>query len=280
MKRLAPLLTLALLGCGLAAPRSAESVTDGVGRARFETRAAGSDLVEVTVLFPANDDGSLRGKSLPAVVFVQGGFVATSRYEWQAIELAKAGYVVALAENQWQLAFFSLDANQAARALLVTPPSGSVLVGAVDANRIAVAGHSLGSVSAMKLALEGDFQAVVLEAGYPDTADDSKLPAFARPSLSLAGTLDCSARLADVQSGWAKLPSPTALVTLDGVTHYQFTDSQKEDEQKGCTPTLSLETAHTRIAQALLAFLDSALSDGTVNKAAFNQVGGATVEVR
>jgi dienelactone hydrolase len=273
-------IALSALGCGLAAPRTGQLVTDGVGRAVFEVRATGTDLNHVTVLFPATETGALRGENLPAVVFIQGGFVATSRYEWQAVELAKAGYVVAIPQNQWQLAFFSIDAGETARKLLVSPPNGSLLDGAVDSTRIAVAGHSLGSVVALKLALNGNYRAVVLEAGFPDTADVSKLPAFTRPSLSVAGTLDCSAKLDGVKTGWASLSSPTALVTLDGVTHYQFTDSQAEDDQKGCTPGVSLDEAHARIASALRGFLGAAMVDDTVGQAALERIEGATVEVR
>lgn len=273
-------LALLLTGCGLAAPRTGAVVQPGVGRAVFETRMAGTDLVPATVLFPAREDGSPLGEKLPAVVFIQGGFVATSRYEWQAIELVKAGYVVALPENALQLAFFTVDAGEAARKLLVTPPPASLLEGLVDAERIGVAGHSLGSVVAMKLALNGHFQAVALEAGFPDTSDLSKLPSFTHPSLSLAGELDCSAKLDGVRDGWNSMPAPSALSVITGVTHYQFTDSQAEDDKKGCTPGLSIEDAHSRIAASLLAFFGTALANGTVNEAGLRAVPGTTVEVR
>ncbi len=281
MKRPSLWILLGLLGgCGLATPRSGQVVTPGVARAVFEARTNGTDLVPVTVLFPARDDGGPIAGKHPAVVFIQGGFVGTARYEWQAVELARAGYVVAIPENQLALAFFSIDYGQTARSLLVQPPPGSLLEGLVDAQRIAVAGHSLGSVVAMKLALEGDFQAVVLEAGFPDGADASKLPGFTRPSLSLAGANDCSAKLASVREGWSGLQSPTALAVLTGVTHYQFTDADTEDRQRKCVPEAELGEAHARIAHALIGFLDAALADGTVGQPALEAVPGATVEVR
>lgn len=266
-------------GC-LAAPQVGELVEPGVGRAVFETRAAGTDLISCTVLFPARENGSFDGTARPAVVFIQGGFVSTSRYEWQARELVKAGYVVVLPENALQLAFFSIDAGEAARKLLASPPPGSLLEGAVDSTRIAVAGHSLGSVVSLKLALNGQFAAVALEAGFPDTADVSKLGAFTRPSLSLAGALDCSAKLEAVRPGWESLPSPTALSVLEGVTHYQFTDSQAEDEAAGCTPGISLEDAHARIANSLIGFFDAALTVGSVGQSSLEAVPSSSVEVR
>jgi hypothetical protein len=272
-------LFLFLSGC-LAAPQVGVLVEPGVGRAVFETRTAGTDLIPVTVLFPARENGSLDGKARPAVVYIQGGFVSTARYEWQARELVKAGYVVALPENALQLAFFSIDAGEAARRLLVSPPRGSLLEGSVDSARIGVAGHSLGSVVALKLALNGQFAAVALEAGFPDTADVSMLPAFTKPSLSLAGSLDCSAKLDGVREGWGSLSSPTALSVLEGVTHYQFTDSQAEDDAKGCTPGVSLEEAHARISATLVGFFDAAIATGTVGQATLEAVPSSMVEVR
>lgn len=272
-------LFLFLSGC-LAAPQVGVLVEPGVGRAVFETRTAGTDLIPVTVLFPARENGSLDGKGRPAVVFIQGGFVSAARYEWQARELVKAGYVVALPENALQLAFFSIDAGEAARRLLASPPPGSLLEGAVDSARIGIAGHSLGSVVALKLALNGQFAAVALEAGFPDTADVSKLPAFTKPSLSLAGSLDCSAKLDGVREGWGSLSSPTALSVLEGVTHYQFTDSQAEDDAKGCTPGVSLEEAHARISATLVGFFDAAIATGTVGQTTLEAVPSSTVEVR
>ena len=224
-----------LSGCGLASPRSGEVVTQGVARAAFEVRANGTDVVHVTVYFPAQDDGTPQPGPRPGVVFIQGGFVATTRYAWQAIALAQAGYVVAVPENALELAFFTVDAGETARALLAAPPRGSLLEGLVDEGRIAVAGHSLGSVVALKVALQGRFAAVAVEAGFADTADLPALARFTRPSLSLAGSLDCKAKLAD---------------------------------------------AHEQIRAALLAFLDAALSDGTLGEPALRAIPGATVEVK
>lgn len=269
-----------LAGCSLATPRSAEVVAPGVGRATFEVRANGTDLVPITVLLPVTEDGAPVGERLPAVVFIQGGFVATERYEWQAVELARAGYVVALPENELALAFFSVNYGQAARDLLAEPPAGSVLERRVDPSRIAVAGHSLGSVVAMKLALAGGFAAVALEAGFPDGADAKQLPSLAVPSLSLAGQLDCQAKVDAVTEGWRSIPAPTALVVLDGVTHFQFTASDAPDLERKCPPVAALDDAHARISQALRTFFAAALGERTVPGDALAAVPGATVEVR
>lgn len=255
-------------------------ISPGVARAQFERRANGTDLVRTSVYFPADERGAPRAGPLPGVVFIQGGFVGTERYAWQAIALAEAGYVVAMPEHPLALAFFSVDSGQTARALLASPPRGSALEGLVDGQRIAVAGHSLGSVVALKLALQGGFAAVLLEAGFPDQADLPKLGAFSAPSLSLAGELDCSAKLAEVRAGWDALPSPTALVVLGGVTHYQFTDSDQEDLKKKCVPTKSLEEAHAAMHAAMVGFFDAALGEGRVGEPALRAIDGVAVEVR
>lgn len=274
------LLILGLSGCGLASPAVGEVVSPGVARASFERRANGTDLVPITVYFPADERGAPRAGPLPGVVFIQGGFVSTGRYSWQGIALAEAGYVVAMPDNALQLAFFTVDYGQAARALLASPPRGSLLEGLVDPQRIAVAGHSLGSVVALKLALEGNFAAVVLQAGFPDGADLPKLPAFTTPSLSLAGELDCSAKLPDVRAGWESLPSPTALTVLTGVTHFEFTDSEAEDLKRKCVPSKTLDEAHAAMRAAMVGFLDAALREGSVGEPALRAIDGATVEVR
>ncbi len=65
----------------------------------------------------------------------------------------------------------------------------------------------------------------------PTRATTTRCLGLGMPSLSLAGRLDCSAKLEDVRAGFEKLPSPSALVVLDGVTHYQFTASEQPDSR-------------------------------------------------
>ncbi len=251
----------------------------------WQVRANGTDLVPMTVYFPATDEGFANGTGLPALVYVQGGAVDPARYSWQAIELAKRGYVVVMPRHPLDLAFFAADFGQTARRALVTPQTAvttkPVLDGVVDPGRIAVAGHSLGGVVTMKLALGGGFQAAVVQASYSDPADDGKLPALSIPTMYLAGQSDCMAKEQQVRDGWAKVSSPTALVVLEGVTHFQFSDSDAEDTKRSCIPTTSLDDAHARILSAMIGFLDAALAaPPTVGEAQLRTIPSAIVEVR
>lgn len=271
---------LTWVGCGLAEPRVGQWVSPGAAEAVFEQRVNGSSLLRTRVVFPANDDGSPRAGPFPAVVFIQGGLVPERRYRWWAEGLARAGFVVALPVHDLSLAIFSIDSGAHARELLVNPPP-SVLTTLVDPRRIAVAGHSLGGVVASKLSLQGGFGALLLHASLPDAPDEAPLRASKLPSLSLAGKNDCTSKVDAVTQGAAKLGTPSALVVLDGVTHYQFTDSDREDVTRGCASGVDLETAHARILAVSIAFLDAALSAmPAVDSPALRAVAGAEVTTR
>jgi dienelactone hydrolase len=271
----------AAAACSPLAPDRGRVVSSGVAAADFEARARATDLVPTRVIFPADDDGLPRkGAPFPALVFVQGGAVDASRYDWLAERLARRGYVVALPRHSLELAILETGNAAAALELLTGNFPPRLLSGLVNQNRVAVGGHSLGGVIAVKAALEKGFAAVVLEASLPDSADDQRLPALGVPSLSLAGAADCSAERAEVEAGWAKLPSPTALVVLPGVTHYQFTDSDAEDRKRGCTGSVDVDAAHEDIERAVAAFLDAALTSGEVGEVSLRAVAGAEVSVR
>lgn len=251
-----------------------------MARTEFQVRSGGTDLVPITLIFPADDQGVPLAGRHPGVVFVHGGFAPPARYEWQAQALARSGMVVAFARNELDLAFFSVDFGEAARVALVDPPADSLLSGHVDPQRVAVMGHSLGSVVALKLALGGRYQAVLLEAGFPDSADLAAVPSLGIPSLSLAGANDCSAKIDKVKEGWATLPSPTALVVLEGTTHYQFTNSDQEDRDRKCVSDVELDTAHGRIESALNSFFTTVWNDEPLQASTFDSLSGASVELR
>lgn len=268
-------LVLFTLGCAPEAPSRGALLEAGVAEAAFEVRAHGSDLVRVSVVFPSDAQGLPAGRALPALVFIHGGLVAPTRYRWQAAALARAGYVVALPEHPLDLAIFSAENGLAARRLLVDSLESSLLRGVVDSARIAVGGHSLGGVVAVKLALAGGFDRLVLEASYPDAADESQLGRLRLPVLSVRAEQDCSADPAQVEAGFDKLPGPGVFAKVAGMTHYQFTDSDAEDLQRGCEPAVGLFDAHATVTELLQRFLGGAL-----DAESFSGLPGVEVRVR
>jgi alpha-beta hydrolase superfamily lysophospholipase len=256
-------------------------LADGVARGTFEVRANGTDLIPVTVIFPSDADGRPLRRGLPAVLYVSGGAVSPARYEWQAVELARRGVVTVLPRHPLDLGFFAIDHGLWTRDAVLPGEAGSYLDGLVDPARFAAAGHSLGGVVAMKLALSGKFQAAVVQASFADPADDAKTKALTLPTMFLAAKGDCQATEAQVREGWAKLSSPTALVVLEGMTHFQFTNSQAEDLARSCPPVLTIDQAHERVVAAMIGFLDGAFgAPATTGEAALKLIPGAQVEVR
>lgn len=255
-----------LTACAFEAPTVGEvlSTEDGitVSEAVFETRANHTDLVPVHVIFPSDETGHAlpAQSSRPAMVFVQGGLVPPERYFWLAERLARKGYVIALPEFANDLALLTEENGHAARDLLKSPPAGSVLDGQVDPAKIAVGGHSLGGVTAVDLALDGGYAGLLIYASIPADYAIPELPGLGIPSLSLAGSADCGATQADFRAGAETLPAPSVLAMMEGVTHYQFTDSQAEDDENGCVPGVSIERAHDLIEAVTVDFLTAAFS--------------------
>lgn len=225
-----------------------------------------TDVLSVDVIFPSTPDGEFRpapfNRRWPAVVFIQGGSVDTARYHWLGVALAQRGFVVAFPKHPQNLSIFEVDNASVARDLLAIPGEGSPLENLIDRDRIAVAGHSLGGVVAVKSALGGGYGAVALLASYPDSADALRFERTSLPTLLLAGASDCQAKLETVKEMSAgAVPGRNALVVLPGVTHYQFTDSDQPDRDRDCAPTASLETAHAQMVQVLEIFLRNALTE-------------------
>ena len=260
-------------GCALSTPERGRVVSEGVGTAEFETRWNQTDLIKVHVYFPSTPDGAMQPGAHPALVYVQGGFVPPQRYFWLGSELARRGWVVAFPEHPLDLAFFSIENGRAAQSLLLKPPPGSLLVGAIDPTRLVVAGHSLGGVVATKLALAGGFRSVVLHASVADSADNAALAVASLPSLFIVGTNDCGGSRQSFIDGWNVFPSPTALVFIQGLTHYGFTDALTEDVKRKCVSEIELDESHRKIVDLMVPFLEETTSDRALDLSAALPIG-------
>ncbi len=269
----------ACIACGPPPAVSLKTLSDRVAFARTQLRVNSSDLVAVDVFVPVNADQQPKANS-PAVVFVQGGLVAVERYHWLAKDLSERGYVVALARHPNDLAIFSGENQRVLLDAMRNPKADSPFFKAVDSRFIAVAGHSLGGVMAAKAALALDYQALIIHASLVDSADNALLPQLGqRPTLFVAGAADCQAKLPDIVKSWQSLLSRTALVTLPGVSHFQFTGDDAPDARAGCEPKASLEVAHRNIAEATVRFLNAA-QRGQSLSAGFEGFDGGEVRIR
>lgn len=249
---IAPLLA-SLLCCAPASPSHGIWQGDGTAVAAFDAHSDGAEPFTVQVVFPATSDGAPRPGPFPGAVLIPGGGLGPEHYLWLARALAQGGYVVAVPEEPSDLAI--LDRQRAAVAHDLLRSDRGLLKGLVT-DRVAVMGHSLGGVVAANQAIDGPFSALVLLASYPAASDP--VERIRIPSLAVAGLADCQALPADVEAGWKRLPSPSVLVELGGVSHLQFTDDDRPD-RASCAPGVDLETAHARIAASVLPFLDFAL---------------------
>jgi Alpha/beta hydrolase family len=280
--RISSAFLLPLFGCIACGPPTAvplKTLSDRVAFVRTQLRVNSSDLVAVDVFVPVNADRQPRANS-PAVVFVQGGLVAVERYHWLAKDLSERGYVVALARHPNDLAILSGENQRVLLDAMRKPKPDSPFFQAVNPQFIAVAGHSLGGVMAAKAAFSLDYQALIIHASFVDPSDNAQLPQLGqRPTLFLAGEADCQARTSDIVKSWQSLLSRTVLLTLPGVSHFQFTSDDAPDARSGCQPKSSLENAHQNITEATARFLNAAQRGQSLSDA-FNGFSAGEVRVR
>jgi pimeloyl-ACP methyl ester carboxylesterase len=246
---------------------------DGTVASRSLTvKARGTDLVTVDLYAPATavEAGP---QQLPGLVLCPGGLVEPRRYAWLARRLAGRGFAVAIPHFPSNLGFFAIDNAQVARRVLTQGLSAADQPAL--AQRVAVAGHSLGAVVAAAVATDGGFAGLALLAGYP--AEGDPVESLRIPALSLVAGDDCSATRAAVRGGWLRLPPGSLWALVDGMSHYGFTDSLAEDDKAACAHPLPLDQAHDRAGQLLEAFLRRALSDPAVP---LPQLPGVSLEVR
>jgi pimeloyl-ACP methyl ester carboxylesterase len=244
-----PILSLLVLAFSCA-PADVE-VSPNVIRSTVEARINATDLVTVEMTYPVDAQGRFLKSKMPALVFIPGGFVKPEEYRWQADELAKSGIVVAVVQQVADLAFFSINNAEAARKLLTSAPYESF----VNADNIVVAGHSLGGVVAIKLALKYSYSKLVVQASFADTADVATLKKFSKPTLFMAGELDCQAALSTIKSAYESFPTPVTLAVFSGATHYQFTNSDAPDVKKNCNPTTDIATSHAHMNELMFNFI-------------------------
>lgn len=247
MKRLLLFPLLLSLAC------TTDWATDGtIGWRHIDVKARGVDVVPVFVAAPWNGQGPATGSA--GIVLVPGGRVDPARYEWLAKALARSGRSVVIPSFPLDFALLSTPDVQVARRVLVEGHAPSATPPLATGRTIAM-GHSLGGVVAAGAVQKHDYDALVLLASYPASADD----AFAVPVLSIVGDLDCDVSVEEARHGLATPGGPRLLAVVEGLTHYGFTNSLNDDRSSGCAPGLSLEEGHARILTLIESFLSGAL---------------------
>lgn len=199
----------------------------------------------------------------PVVAFLQGGLTDKSLYSGFARELACAGYVVvvpnrfaALIPGQPPQIFTSQQVinHVLATMQLAQANPASPVYGAVDASRLAVAGHSFGGAAAL-FAVEGScrppfcfgffarppqlkavavFGVNTFLQGAPLDVNSSAVPV-----AMIQGSLDGRATPARAQATYALLEAPKAFITIEGLNHWGIIDVQNP---AGNTPDPNQQT--------------------------------------
>lgn len=241
----------------LLAPDPSADGQDGArgpyGAAVQEERVAArvSGAVRVDVVYPSDAEGEPATEAAPTPVLVmeQGGLVRTDRYWWLAAHLASRGYVTVLPSHFANLALFEVGNGIAALDALP-----------MEAGAIAVGGHSLGGVVAVKEWLQDDtFTALVLMGSFPAQGDDVQARAGS-PVLSMVGTDDGSAAPADVLAGLERFAEPSWYAEVEGLNHYGWTDDATAGElEKDGTAARPVNEARQDALRLLDTWLDATL---------------------
>ena len=176
-------------------------------------------------------------------IFYPGGNVDWRAYAPAAREIARAGFLVAIAPMPLNLAVF--DAK-AADAIIAAYP---------NVGRWAVGGHSLGGVMAARYAHkhEGKVAGLILWASYPAKSDDlSKSPLKA---ASISGDRDGLSTPAKIAATRLLLPPSTTWTVIAGGNHAQFGwyGPQKGDNAAAMAP----EAQQDAVVAASVALLNS-----------------------
>jgi dienelactone hydrolase len=236
---IAALVVMLLAGCSTTALAGKPGATISPKAAAALAGDAGAtvELDRWAVFAPAS------GAPSTGFVFYPGGKVDWRAYAPAAREIARAGFLVAIAPMPLELAVF--DANAADAIIAAFPKVG----------RWAVGGHSLGGVMAARYARkhQGKVAGLILWASYPAKSDDlSKSPLRI---ASISGSLDGLSTPAKIEASRALLPTSTAWTVIEGGNHAQFGwyGPQKGDNAASIAP----EAQQDAIVAASVAFLRS-----------------------
>jgi len=276
---------------GYAVGIRAETLVDATRatEALGDVAAAPSRTLETLVYYPAEGTpggdpvrdapGAAAGRPFPLIVFSHGSGVASpARYDLLFRAWAAAGYVVAAPRHSVS----SSSAPGSASDVVNQPGDVSFVItemsrreddragpygGLVDAGRVAVAGHSLGAVTALATAVNGCCAdgrvraAVVLAGGRGAFPADRWFEGVPKPLLAVHGDDDRVVRIAEGRGIFDAAPPPKAMLTVVGGDHNRpfggALATTDNPERLGATATGPTRIVNT----AVVAFLDRYLKD-------------------
>ncbi len=146
-------------------------------------------------------------------IFYPGGTVSAAAYAPMALEIARAGFFVALVPMPNCLALFGV--GRAEEVITNNPGIGTWAIG----------GHSFGGVAASWY-ISGNFtnnskiDGLVLWAAYTDA--DSPIASFQGEVISLWGTNDTLTTPQEIIDAKPDMPADTYYIELEGANHTQF----------------------------------------------------------
>ncbi len=210
---------------------------------------------------PVDADGADAdvGTAAATIVVLQEDGVVPERYDWLAAHLASRGATVLVPHHGLDLA--DLDPTAGARALAAAREAGDVVASAP----VGVAGHGLGgAMAARQWAGDETINGLALLASAPD--GETRVEDRAEGSvISLIGTTDGKVTTTEVEEGAARFNVENAVVTIDGLTHYDGTDAPYESEVEADGSSAESRTDVRRVVQYAL--------DGWVDTCVTSSVG-------
>ncbi len=177
------------------------------------------------------------------LVVYPGGAVRPQAYTWMGVALAADGVRTVIPEMPLDLAVFAPDRGAAVLARY-----------GAEADRIVVAGHSLGGAMAARWILrdEPDVDALALLGAYPAAADD--LSSRELDVVVLVGDRDAITTPAEVRAGLDRLPPDARWHVVEGAVHSFF---GRYGPQRGDgVPTVARAAAEADIAEQLRAVVE------------------------
>lgn len=246
------------------AARTGLAGEDGPWGVSLRTVLYGDPPTDVYAPIDADGAAAAVGDAEATIVLLQGGSVVPERYGWLALHFASRGATVLVPHHGLDLP--AVDDTAGVRALAAARDAGDVAKEAP----VGIAGHSLGGVVASRQwAGEASINGLALLASYPD-ADTPVEDRGEGSVISIIGTADGKVTQNEAEEGAARFNVEVALVTVEGLTHYDWTDAPYESEVSSDGSSPESRTDVRRVAQyALDGWVDSCVTSSVGTWARF-----------